>query len=73
MKDYHINIFYSRDDGGYVADVPDLEACSAFGDTQVEALEQVLLAKAAWLMAAQEAGKKIPPARFRPAIYQGVR
>jgi len=31
MKDYHINIFYSEADGGYIADLPDLEACSAFG------------------------------------------
>jgi predicted RNase H-like HicB family nuclease len=29
MRDYHINIFYSEDDGGYIADIPDLEACSA--------------------------------------------
>ena len=24
MKDYHINIFYSQEDGGYIADIPDL-------------------------------------------------
>lgn len=23
MKDYHINIFYSEEDGGYIADIPD--------------------------------------------------
>ena len=33
MKDYHINIFYSEDDGDYIADVPDLSHCSAFGET----------------------------------------
>ncbi|HID05850.1 MAG TPA: type III-A CRISPR-associated RAMP protein Csm3 [Armatimonadetes bacterium] len=33
MKDYHINIFYSEEDGGYIADIPDLKACSAFGET----------------------------------------
>jgi hypothetical protein len=33
VKDYHINIFYSAEDGAYIADIPDLEACSAFGDT----------------------------------------
>ena len=37
MKDYHINIFYSEEDGGYIADIPDLEACSAFGATPDEA------------------------------------
>ena len=38
MKDYHINIFHSDDDGGYIADIPDLEACSAFGATPEDAL-----------------------------------
>ncbi len=33
MSDYHINIFYSDEDGGYIADIPDLESCSAFGET----------------------------------------
>jgi predicted RNase H-like HicB family nuclease len=27
MKDYHINIFYSEEDGGYIADIPDLRYC----------------------------------------------
>ena len=31
VSDYHINVFYSDEDGGYIADIPDLEACSAFG------------------------------------------
>jgi hypothetical protein len=25
LKDYHINIFYSEEDQGYIADIPDLE------------------------------------------------
>jgi len=29
MKDYHINIFYSEEDEGYIADIPDLKFCSA--------------------------------------------
>jgi len=33
MKDYHINIFYSDEDEGYIADIPDLETCSGFGST----------------------------------------
>ena len=70
MKDYHIIIFYSRADGGYIADVPDLQCCSAFGATPTEALEQLVIAKAAWLEAARAEGKPIPPPRYRPAIYQ---
>jgi len=70
MRDYHISIFYSEEDGGYIADIPDLEACSAFGDTAEEALAQVDAAKAAWLTAAKDAGKLVPEPRYRPAIYQ---
>ena len=72
MNDYHINIFYSADDGGYICDVPDLKACSAFGATPDEALRQVRIAKAAWIKAAKDAGKPVPPPRYRPAIYQLV-
>jgi len=70
MKDYHINIFYSEADGGYIADIPDLEACSAFGNTPAEALEQVQIAKEAWLEAARAEGKPIPRPRYQPVIYQ---
>ncbi len=70
MKDYHINIFYSEEDECYIADIPDLKYCSAHGDTQQEALREVLLAKEGWLEAARENGKPIPDPRYRPAIYQ---
>ncbi len=70
MKDYHINIFYSDDDGGYIADIPDLRSCSAFGATPEEALREVELAKAAWLEAAAATGKAIPQPTYRPLIYQ---
>lgn len=72
MSDYHINIFYSKEDGGYIADIPDLESCSAFGETPKQALAEVEQAKKAWLEAAREAGKPIPPPRYRPVIYQAV-
>ncbi len=70
MKDDHINIFYSEEDGGVVADVPDSQLCSAFGETPAEALGELEQAKAAWLGAAREAGKPISEPRYRPAIYQ---
>jgi predicted RNase H-like HicB family nuclease len=70
MKDYHINIFYSEEDEGYIADIPDLEACSAFGSTPEEALREVNVAKQAWLEAARAEGKPIPSPQYRPAIYQ---
>ncbi len=69
MKDYHINIFWSEEDGGYIADILDLAACSAFGSTPEEALGDVAKANEAWLAAARDAGTPIPEPRYRPAIY----
>ncbi len=72
MTDYHINIFYSEADGGYIADIPDLEACSAFGATAEDALSEVQKAKAAWLEAAENEGKPVPPPKYRPVIYKSA-
>ena len=65
---YHVNLFYSSEDGGFIADVPDLRACSAFGATPEEALAEVEKAKTAWLAAARETGKPVPAPRYCPAI-----
>jgi predicted RNase H-like HicB family nuclease len=70
VSDYHINIFYSEEDAAYVADIPDLEACSALGATPEQALTEVERAKQLWLDTARSSGKPVPPPRYRPAIYQ---
>ncbi len=72
MKDYHINIFYSEQDQGYIADIPDLKVCSAFGESPAEALAEVLAAKESWLESAKSNGKPIPLPEYRPAIYQAA-
>lgn len=70
MKDYHINIFYSEEDESYIADIPDFEMCSAFGDTPEEALAEVIVARDAIIETMREQGLPIPEPRYRPAIYQ---
>ncbi len=70
MTDYHINVFYSDEDECYVADVPDLEFCSALGKTPDEAVAEVQRAKAAWLAEARDTGRPVPPPAYRPRIYQ---
>ena len=70
MKDYHINIFYSIEDEGYIADIPDLKYCSAFGQSPDEALKNVLEAKKAWLETAKENNKPIPEPLYKPVIYR---
>ena len=70
MKDYHINIFYSEEDQGYIADIPDLKYCSAFGRTPDEALKNVLQAKETWLQSARDNNRAIPQPKYKPAIYE---
>ena len=69
---YHINIFYSDEDRCFVADVPDLACCSAFGDTPEAALSAVRIATKNWLEAARKLRRPVPKARYRPAIYQAA-
>jgi len=68
VTDYHINVFFSKKDGGYIADIPDLRFCSAFGETPEEALHEVLIAKKAWIETARASGKAVPKPRYQPAI-----
>ncbi len=62
---YPINVFWSDEDGAWIADVPDLAYCSAIGDTPHEAVAEVEVATEAWLEAARANGRVIPPASGR--------
>jgi predicted RNase H-like HicB family nuclease len=55
----HVNVFYSDEDGGYIAEIPELKYCSTFGKTSAEALRQLELAKRAWLEVARKSGLRI--------------
>ena len=70
MKDYHINLFYSEEDEGWIGDIPDLAFCSAFGNSPEEALREVLAAKRLWIESCLAEGHPIPAPHFRPVIYQ---
>jgi predicted RNase H-like HicB family nuclease len=72
-RDYHIDIFYSEEDECYVANLPDFEYCSAFGDTPEEALAELQIAKQGWLESAREHGDPIPEPKYKPLIYQFAR
>ncbi len=69
MNDYHINVFYSPDDECWIADIPDLKCCSAFGSSPEEAVREVRTAMEAWISSARDGGLPVPEPRYRPAIY----
>lgn len=66
---YHINLFWSDEESAWVADVPDLYPCTAFGATPGEAVAEAQTVIAAWLDVAREQGNPVPEPRYRPAIY----
>jgi predicted RNase H-like HicB family nuclease len=65
MPKYHINRFWSEPDGAWIADVPDLQSCSAFGDTPAQAVAEIEQAIEAWLAVARTEGLAIPQPRYR--------
>ena len=67
MHHYAINVFWSDEDGAWVANVPDLKSCSAFGETPEKAVAEVRVAMQGWLTAAREAGLPIPTPHYQPA------
>ena len=66
MNRYSINVFWSEEDGVWIADAPDLKSCSAFGATPEEAVAELRAAMDAWLEAARKRGLPIPQARYQP-------
>jgi predicted RNase H-like HicB family nuclease len=57
---YPIKIFYSEEDKGFIAVIPDLPGCSAFGETEEGAVQEVRIAQELWLKTARREGRKIP-------------
>ena len=57
---YAIVVAFSDEDEGYIATVPELLGCSAFGDTEEDAIREVKIAASLWLSAATKAGRKAP-------------
>ena len=60
MHKYEIIMYWSREDGVFVAEVPELPGCAAHGDTQDSALRNVNQAMDLWLETACEFGDPIP-------------
>jgi predicted RNase H-like HicB family nuclease len=60
MTKYAIEIFYSEEDEGFIAIAPELPGCSAFGNSEEEALKEIKIAIQLWLETAHKEGRTIP-------------
>ncbi len=57
---YSIILYWSEEDGAYVAEVPELPGCAADGQSYREALENVEVVIDEWTQTARELGRPVP-------------
>ena len=65
---YETIIYWSEEDGAFVADVPELPGCAAHGATQETALGNAQDAIRLWIDTAREFGDPIPAPKGRRLI-----
>ena len=69
MNKYAIEIFWSDNDNGYIAVVPDLPGCNAFGETPEEAAHEIQDAIEAWMAACIASGESVPEPSKSPVKF----
>lgn len=67
MNRYEVIIYWSEDDGRYIAEVPELPGCMADGETRMEVLNNVETIISEWLETANLEGREIPVPKGRLA------
>jgi predicted RNase H-like HicB family nuclease len=71
MNKYQINIYWSGQDGAYIANVPELPGCMADGETAMEALRNAEVVIGEWIETARELGRftPVPASEFAAERY----
>jgi predicted RNase H-like HicB family nuclease len=69
MTKYEVIIYWSDEDDGFVAEVPELPGCAAHGSTQAEALAHAQEAITLWIETAKEFGDPVPSPKGRRLIF----
>lgn len=67
MFKYEMIIYWSEEDGLFVAEVPELPGCTADGATQEEAIRNVETVISEWIETAKSLGREIPVPKGRLA------
>ena len=60
MHKYEVIIYWSNEDGAFVAEAPELPGCAAHGDTQEAAVGRINQAIGLWIDTAREFGDPLP-------------
>ena len=62
---YEMIIYWSKEDGAFVVEVPELPGCMADGATYVEAVANAQVIIDEWVETARELGREIPEPKGR--------
>jgi len=65
MIRYEVILYWSNDDGAFIAEVPELPGCVADGATYQAALANVEVVIREWVETAKELGRPIPEPKGR--------
>jgi predicted RNase H-like HicB family nuclease len=69
MNKYEVVIYWSDEDGAFVAEVPELPGCAAHGKTQAAALANAQTAIGLWITTAKEFGDPVPRPKGRRLMF----
>ena len=69
MNKYEVIIYWSEEDGVFVAEAPELPGCAAHGPTQEAALACVQDAIRLWIETSEEFGRPVPEPKGRCSIF----
>jgi predicted RNase H-like HicB family nuclease len=69
VNKYEVIIYWSEEDGAFVAEVPELPGCVAHGPTHEAALSSAQEAICLWIDTAGEFGDLIPEPQGRRLIF----
>ena len=65
MPKYEIIIYWSDEDGSFIAEAPELPGCMAGGKTYEEAIKNIYVIIDEWIATAKELGRDIPVPKGR--------
>jgi predicted RNase H-like HicB family nuclease len=65
VNKYEVIIYWSDEDGAYIAEVPELAGCMADGATAFEALQNAETIAKEWIETAKEINRTIPAPKGR--------
>ena len=65
MYKYEIIVYWSEEDGAFIAEVPELAGCMTDGATYEEALSNAQLIISEWIETARSLGREIPNPKGR--------